>query len=506
MAVASGLSVSGGTRAVRPAWELSWPLIAGLALFVFLMNAHGLPLLADPDTHWHIAVGNWILAHRALPHVDVFSFTFAGEPWIAKEWLSQLLLTVAYDTAGWGGVVALSATAVAVTFALLLRLLLRDLTAPVAILFTVAAFVMMQPHFLARPHVLAFPLTLIWVAGLVRAVEERRAPEPLLLVAMLLWANMHGGFTLGLMLCGAFGLDALVGARDGAERKALFVGWLKFGAGAVIAACITPYGPESILVTLRIFGLGDALANIAEWRSPNFQNEPAQEIVLLVGLYLALSRGLKLPLIRLLVVLSLVHLYLRYARNAELLATFAPLVLAPLLARQWPSLRPDPERPPGNVLMRRVAALARPAAPLAVAGALMLGALFAVGMIRFAGITPPAEILPTAAIDYARKAGFGGRVFNSYNYGGPLIHAGIPTFIDGRGELFGGAFIKLYADVVSLRGKESLPKVLDRYRIDWTLLEKDLPANKLLAHLPGWREAYSDDQTMIFVRERSPSP
>ena len=113
-----------------------------------------------------------------MPRVDAFSFTFAGQSWIAKEWLSQLLLTFAYHAAGWGGVTALAAAAVALSFALLLRLLLRDLKAPVAILFVAAALVMMGPHFLARPHVLAFPVTLIWIAGLVRAVEERRAPHP----------------------------------------------------------------------------------------------------------------------------------------------------------------------------------------------------------------------------------------------------------------------------------------------------------------------------------------
>ncbi|MEI6202932.1 MAG: hypothetical protein WCP68_13360, partial [Enhydrobacter sp.] len=93
MAVISGLSHSGEEHRVRATWSLSWPLIAGLVIFLFLMNANGLPLLADPDTHWHIAVGDWIVANRAMPHVDTFSFTFTGQPWIAKEWLSQLLLT-----------------------------------------------------------------------------------------------------------------------------------------------------------------------------------------------------------------------------------------------------------------------------------------------------------------------------------------------------------------------------------------------------------------------------
>jgi hypothetical protein len=86
--------------------------------------------------------------------------------------------------------------------------------------------------------------------------------------------------------------------------------------------------------------------------------------------YLALSRGLKLPFIRLLIVIGLVHLFLRYARNAELLATLAPLAIAPLLARRWPSLRPD-EQATG-----RLTALARPAGSAALAAGLGLAGLF----------------------------------------------------------------------------------------------------------------------------------
>jgi hypothetical protein len=313
---------------------------------------------------------------------------------------------------------------------------------------------------------------------------------------MLLWANLHGGFTLGLMLAGAFALEALFTARDPAERKALFVAWLKFGVAAGLVACITPYGPESILVTLRIFNLGDSLKLISEWRSPDFQSQPMQELVLLVALYLALSRGLKLPLFRLLVVLGLVHLFLRYARNAELLALLAPLVIAPVLARQWPAIRPGRE---AVGLLNR---LAGPAGQGALALGLTLATIFAAGMIRFAGIAPPDANTPSAAVAYAREAGLKGHVFNHYGFGGYLIGTGVPTFIDGRGELYGGEFIKRYAEAVNLRGEEPFEALLERWHIDWTLLAKDAPANKLLARLPGWRQAYTDDQATIFVRDK----
>jgi hypothetical protein len=499
MAITSGPSIAIGrhdTTLDRPrsAWSPSLPLALGLAVFVCLACGDGLPLLADPDTHWHITVGNWILAHGNVPTTDSFSYTFAGQPWIAKEWLSQVVLALAFDIGGWGGVTALAAAALGVTFALMLRLLLRDLKPLPALLFTAAAVIMTASHFLARPYVLAFPLVLLWTAGLVRAVEQRRAPEPLLLLVMLLWANLHGGFTLGLLLAGAFALDALVGARDGVERRTLFVAWAKFGVAALLVACITPYGPESILVTARIFGLGEALEMISEWQSPNFLKQPMQELILLVALYLALSRGLKVPLIRLLIVIGLVHLFLRHARNAELLATLAPLVIAPLLVRQFSSLAADPDA------AGRFNALARPAGPAALVVLLGLGGLLAGVMIGLGSIAPPPATMPAAAVAFARDAGLTGRVLNFYGYGGYLIRSGVPTYVDGRAELFGGAFIKRYANAVSLRGEEPFETLLERDRIDWTLLPKEQPANQLLARLPGWRQAYSDETATIFVR------
>jgi hypothetical protein len=506
MAVTSGLSVSSDARdsailqQSRSSWALSWPLALGLALFVWLPNSKG--LLADPDSHWHVTVGNWILTHGAVPTVDSFSFTFAGQPWIAKEWLSQVLLALAYDAGGWGAVAVLCAASIGFAFALMMRLLLRDIRPLPALLLTVAAVVMTAPHLLARPHVLAFPVMLIWVSGLVRAVEERRAPRPILLLAMLAWANLHGGFTLGLLLCGAFAFEAMVGAREASERKALFVEWAKFGIAAGLVACITPYGPESMLVTFRIFNLGDALGMISEWQSPNFQGMPQQELILLIALYVCLSRGLKLPFVRLLIVLGLLHLFLKHVRNAELLAMLAPLIIAPVLGRQWPTLRPPAEPPAGSLLRQRLAMLGRPAGRNAIVLCLVLGAVYAGGVVRFAGIRPPDDTMPTAALDFIREANLPGNVLNHYGFGGVLISNGVKTFIDGRGELFGGDFIKRYVEIVNGRESRPLEETLDEFHIEWTFLQKDQAANKILAHLPNWKRVYSDNTATIFVRQR----
>ena len=48
--------------------------------------------VTDPDVGWHIKTGEWMVHHHAVPHADIFSFTRAGTPWIAHEWLSELLI------------------------------------------------------------------------------------------------------------------------------------------------------------------------------------------------------------------------------------------------------------------------------------------------------------------------------------------------------------------------------------------------------------------------------
>jgi hypothetical protein len=88
----------------------SWPLIVGLAFFVRAL-AQPMALLNDPDTYLHIAAGRWMLAHAALPVHDSFSHSLAGAVWVPHEWLAEIALATAYDLAGWGGLVLLTAAA-----------------------------------------------------------------------------------------------------------------------------------------------------------------------------------------------------------------------------------------------------------------------------------------------------------------------------------------------------------------------------------------------------------
>ena len=294
-----------------------------------------------------------------------------------------------------------------------------------------------------------------WVAGLIRAVEERRAPEPILLrgdagLGQPAW-RLHPGPAAGRRLR-ARGAGQ---RRDLVERKMIFLAWLKFGVAALLVSCITPYGSARSWSPSRSSGWAMRSALIDEWKSPDFQTQPLTELILLIALYLVLARGVKLPVMRLLIVVGLVHMFLRHVRNAELLATLAPLAIAPVLAREWPAIGAIPRARCCSAAFAGPASLRRSALGLALA------VVYIVGLVRFAGIRPPEATMPTAAIEYAREAGvIKGHVLNHYGYGGYLISLGIPTFIDGRGELYGGEFIKKYVEATHLAA--TIPNLLEK--------------------------------------------
>src|SRR6202171_6543575 len=256
-----------------------------------------------------------------------------GQPWISTQWLAQVLYAKAHAAAGWSGPVVLAATAIAATFALLTKFLCKRLGQSTTLVFVAAALALTLPDMLAPPHVLALPVMVAWVGGLVAAANRRGAPSFQLLPLMALWANLHGGFVFGLVLTAPIALDAVLNA-DVTLRKALALRWAAFGVAALVAACATPYGWDSLLASQKILGLGGALPLIMEWKPAEFGSVGALEICLLLGIGLALFRGVKLPPLRIVLLLGLLHMALSQERSAEILALLAPLILASPLAKQ----------------------------------------------------------------------------------------------------------------------------------------------------------------------------
>ena len=462
------------------------PLWVGVLIYALFLVA-GNRLLIDPDTMWQITVGQWISDHRAVPETDIYSFTMHGQPWISTQWLAQVLYAKAYAIAGWSGPVVLAATAIAATFGMFARFLSRRLSESTTLVFMAAALALTVPHLLARPHVLALPVMVAWVGGLIAAADRQRAPSFWLLPLMALWANLHGGFVFGLVLIAPIALDAVLNA-DVKLRKALALRWAAFAVAALALSCCTPYGWNSLLASQKILALGAALPLIMEWKPTEFGSVGAFEVCLLLGIGLALFRGVKLPPLRIVLLLGLLHMALAQGRAVEILALLAPLMLAAPLARQIGG---------NEVSTSSGAAPMRGVLFASVAITLVAGTFAYASVHRF---EPHTRGSPVAAVVELKKLNLA-RVFNDYDFGGYLIANGVATFIDGRTELFGEKFFVDHNAASGLMEPENLFRLLDEYGIEATLMRTQSAATKLLDHIDGWQKIYADDIATIHLRK-----
>ena len=459
-----------------PAWFWAAVIIGALVVL------QGNNLLLDTDTLWQIKVGAWILAQHAVPHVDIYSWTKAGTPWMSSSWLSQVLFAAAYQLAGWSGVVAVTALAIAAAFALLVRRLGSRISIAAAGVVAMVAFALAQHHLLARPHVLAMPVMVAWVAGLIAAADRRDAPSLWLLPLLALWANIHGSFLLGLVLVGPIGFDALWNAQA-PQRKILALKWALFGVGALIACCATPYGWDTLFAARKILDLGSVLPLIPEWAPVSFAQVGAFEVCLLLAIAAVLYLGVTLPPTRILLALGLLHMALSHDRHIEVSALLLPLVLLTPLADRfgWPS-----DAAPAS---RSVATI-----PAFVAAVLLIVGAAALRPIRLAA---DEHYQPAITALHAQNVT---RVFNEDMLGGYMIWKGIAPFIDGRSELYGEQFGLDYFNAVSLQDPNVLFRILDEDKIEATVLPPLTAAARLLDHLDGWHRVFANDWAIVHVR------
>ncbi len=117
----------------------------------------------DSDAGWHIRAGEQILRTGALPRTDPFSFTQAGKPWFAWEWLTDVLVGAIHRAWGLSGVAFFYATVLSsVTY---LWVKLNRAKGGTFLLTAALAIPMLSTtnlHWLARPHLLSWILLLVF--------------------------------------------------------------------------------------------------------------------------------------------------------------------------------------------------------------------------------------------------------------------------------------------------------------------------------------------------------
>ena len=489
-------------RPAGVAWDgliPSWPLIVGLAVFGRQLAVR-LALLHDPDTYLHIATGNWILAHRMLPMHDPFSHSMPGATWLSAEWLAQIILAVTYDALGWAGPILLTATSVAVAIAILTHYLLRRLEPLPALIATIAATALLLQHVLARPHIVALPLLVLWSALLFRARDDGRGPPFLALPVIVLWANLHGTFMFGLALAAFLGGEAVLYPGLGRSRWAEGGLWAVFVLVAIGAALVTPFGVAGLMQPIRLSQMPALQSTFSEWLSPNFQTSPVLEMWILGMLFIGFAIPGRMPMTRLVLLLGLVHMTLQHVRHADLLAVVGPLAVAAPLARNLAELAGG--EAPSRLISWATRLVRRPGLA-AVALIVAIGVAFALPTALRPIVRPDDMVTPGAALAAAQRMGLTGPVFNSEAFGGYLIFRGVPTFIDGRIEMYGNDF--LAQEVKAEHGDEAvLTQLLARYHIAWALLMPGEGADEVLSHLAGWQRVYADKYAVVFRRTAKP--
>lgn len=300
-----------------------------LLLAVAALVAFGacVDVLQDPDLWWHLRLGQWILDNHAVPHAEMFTFTAAGNAMTAHEWGSEVLFTL---LARVGGVLLVAVVVGLVAWSGLLALAARARlrgAGPVAMgLALLLGARAAEPVLGTRPQVFTFALVcwslLVAERHLARGTRWVWTLPP----AVMLGANLHGGFVLALVGLGlVLGLESVrtLLRRPGAAPWSRLRTLGLVAVVAALAACLNAYGPAIYPYALSTSAAVHA-EPIAEWQPPNFADPANLGLLVLVASFVALlALGGRLSLRDLGMSVIGVAAALMAVRNTSLAVAFA---------------------------------------------------------------------------------------------------------------------------------------------------------------------------------------
>lgn len=492
--------------------------MAALVLAAVVLRAFLWPISPN-DFWWHLAVGRWIFETGAIPRMDVFSWTRAGEPFWDQPWLAQVAMYSLHRLGGVEVVATALAACLALAFGLLLLLCSlrtgRPWLAAVVVLATLpasAAGWTLRTQVVALPLFVTFLLLLTdWRLGL----RDRKPALWSLPLLEILWVNVHGSFVLGpilvaLVLAGEgmerFRRNGKEGARGDPPPGPRLRGLAGWGAAVLAATFVNPFGPSAWGSTAGLVLDPTVQGTIVEWLPPS----PATVAGLLYFLYLAalLATGLisrrRPDWADTLVTAAFLVLSLTGRRHA----LWFVLATTPLLAVQIVALpRLRARRVPAASPATRAADRGR----LAPASALALLALSVV--LASPWIKPrlplPEAVRPLLAADTPVRSvrvlrdhtDPPERLFHSEAFGSYLMWAAPErkVFIDVRVQLYPPEQI---LDYRRLSAGIDVARLLDKYEIDGLLIDygtqEGLAAWALTS--PDWDVVFRDAVSAYMVR------
>ena len=463
-------------------------LILAVLVLVLLVFA-GSGTFSDPDLWGHVRFGQDILAAHAVSRHDPYSFT-SDRPWINHEWLAELLMASAYGVAGGAGLIALKWLLALTTFVVLWRALRNaDVFQPLAVglllMAILGAYGLMMS---VRPQLFSMALYAILLALLNGSGRGR--PRLLLWTPLLfaLWANLHGGWIVGLGVLGLWSACALLA---GTISWPWAVGGTLLG---LLGTLVTPYGPELWSFLWETVGLGRA--DIAEWQP--ITGEPyllipwvATASMIVVAWH---RRGwAALPLLIPAVVVG--ALALRVVRLGGFFALTNVMLLAPCFAALGPE-RLRLSRRPTRADMLTVGAMC-------LCGLVATGVAVKsrVGCVTFIGLDQKMSWAPEAeAITFLQSNPIEGRLLIFFDYGELAIWHLAPKLrvsYDGRRET---VYSKVVQDAhLRFYSKSPDASYARLLKADYIWLPHLLPVIALLEQ-DGWVEIFRGSKSVVLAR------
>ena len=300
-------------------------LVAAAAALVFAVAA---TTQSDPDLWGHTRFGMDILATGDLPSVDPYSFT-QDRSWINHEWLSELQMGVAYVVAGSTGLALLKGVLSFGALLMIWRALQGIDFAPRFIIIAMTVMSSVPVTRTLRPQ--AWSLLLLTI--LCRILIENRLRARWWLPALFaMWANLHGGWIVGLGILVIWTIGDSLMWRRGDVKTSVAVAVLSF-----LATAANPYGWRLWSFLLDTVRLG---RDITEWR-PLFSHPPMESVPWLATVAISvwlLRRPHPFRLHVAGVIAMLAFSSYRVMRIAPLFVACAVILLSPWFRERWPTV------------------------------------------------------------------------------------------------------------------------------------------------------------------------
>ena len=469
----------------------------------------------DNDIWWHLKVGDWMLAHLAVPHTGILSRTAAGRPWVAYSWGYEVLMSWAYRWFGLMGI-GLYGTVLTIAVAYAVYWMLRRLSGNFWAALVLATITSSSFLFNGMPRPVFFSMVLFCVT-LTLLLEANQTGQVVKLywlpLIFFVWANLHiqyiyGLFLVGLLaattigqriaekLLGAPPLSPAVGGRVG-ERTNFLQSFRSPMLPAlpvlgIFAACVvaTLFGPNFYHPYVAVYEYSKAKFSynvIIELQPLSFRgySHYAQLMLTAFGFF-AVGWHRKLDLFKLAMLIICSVVAYRTMRDAWFIAIPAAACIAGALPK------PAEAEPAENW---------RENLGIAVAVALLL-----VVVSRGTDFTPRgldraiSSEYPVNAVNFLRRNPQPGPLYNNLGWGGFLMWymPNYPVAIDGRNDLYGDQLDELfYASQSADTGYTTDPYLNEAGVV---LLDANMPLAKVLTADPRFKLIYQDSMAVVFAR------